>query len=86
MIPERIRFRRLPLALRFKIVEERGNYIACRRHLHYQIELFRLADYYVEVWRSMAINQVHWIECPSEDIVLDRYVSLREIKSKIGLP
>jgi hypothetical protein len=68
------KFTRLPLALRHKVVEEKGDYIMRRRHLTYNVELFELGDFYVEVGRSMATNQIYWIECPENDYVYSKYL------------
>ena len=72
------KYRGLPLAIKHKVVEEKGNYITRRRHLTYNVELFQLKDFYVEVGRSMATNQIYWIECPENEYVYDKY--LRHIK------
>jgi hypothetical protein len=69
------KFRRLPLAMKYKIVEEFGKYLMFRKHLHYSIELFKLQDFYVEVWRSMATNQVYWVECQSETYINQHYLN-----------
>lgn len=68
------RFKKMPLALKYKLVEEKGQYITRRRHLTYHIELFQLNTFYVEVWRSIATNQIYWIECPAKDYVHDKYL------------
>jgi hypothetical protein len=65
---------RLPLALQYKVVEEKGDYITRRRHLTYNVELFELDNFYVEVVRSMATNQIYRIECPENDYVYDKYL------------
>lgn len=75
------KFRKMPLAFRHKMVEEQGTYLTTRRHLNYHIELFQLHGFYVEVWRSFAINQIQWIECPSADRVAEAYVSPQILKS-----
>lgn len=68
------KYSRLPLALQYKVVEEKGDYITRRRHLTYNIELFELNNFYVEVGRSMATNQVQWIECRENEYVYDKYL------------
>lgn len=68
------KYRRLPLAIKHKVVEEKGDYITRRRHLTYNVELFELKDFYVEVGRSMATNQIYWIECPDNEYVYDKYL------------
>jgi hypothetical protein len=75
------KFRKLPLQLKHKIVEEYGNYIGCRKDEKHNIELFQLKDFYVEVWRSPAINQIQSIECPGEEYVLNHYVNSSLIKA-----
>ena len=68
------KYARLPLALQYKVVEEKGDYITRRRHLTYNIELFELNNFYVEVGRSMATNQIHWIECRENEYVYEKYL------------
>lgn len=72
------KYLQLPLALKHKIVEEKGNYITRRRYLTYNVELFELRDFYVEVGRSMLTNQIHWISCPDNEKVFEAY--LKDIK------
>lgn len=69
------KFGRLPLAMKYKTVEESGRYLMFRKHLHYHIELFMLHDTYVEVWRSMATNQVYWIECQTDAYINEHYLN-----------
>jgi len=45
-----------------------------RRHLNYVVELFQLNNQYVEVWRSVATNQIYWIECQESGYVVDKYL------------
>ena len=68
------KYLRLPLALKYKVVEEKGDYIMRRRHNSCNIELFELGNFYVEVGRSMATNQIFWIECQSNEYVYDKYL------------
>lgn len=73
---------RLPLALQYKVVEEKGHYITRRRHLTNHVELFQLDNFYVEVGRSMATNQILWIKCRENEYVYDKYlqdISLEEL-------
>ena len=68
------KYQRLPLAIQHKVVEEQGNYLTRRRHLTYNVELFQLNSFYVEVGRSMATNQIHWIECRDNEYVYNKYL------------
>lgn len=68
------KYSRLPLALQYKVVEERGHYITRRRHITYNVELFELNNFYVEVGRSMATNQIYWIECRDNEFVYEKYL------------
>jgi len=74
------KYLQLPLALKHKVVEEKGNYLTRRRHLTYNVELFQLANFYVEVGRSMATNQIYWIECRDNEFVFDKYLSKIEVE------
>jgi len=73
---------KLPLALQYKVVEEKGDYLTRRRHLTNNVELFQLNNFYVEVGRSMATNQIQWIKCRENEYVYDAYlqhISLEEL-------
>ncbi len=74
------KYQRLPLALQHKVVEEKGDYITRRRHLTYNVELFQLANFYVEVGRSMATNQIYWIECRDNDYVYNKYLQHMKVE------
>ncbi len=74
------KYKGLPLALKHKVVEEMGDYLMRRRHLTFNVELFELKDFYVEVGRSMATNQIYWIECPDNEYVYDKYLQNLKIE------
>jgi hypothetical protein len=78
------KFKKLPLALRYKTVEEKGKYLMHRRHLNYVIELFQLNGRYIEVWRSMATNQIYWIECAESGYVVEKYLQKVNVESLLG--
>lgn len=81
---DRKKFDSLPLALRYKTVEEKGKYIMHRRHRQFTIELFQLSGQYVEVWRSMATNQIQSIDCRETDYVVDKYTAQVDLSGFFG--
>lgn len=72
-------FRRLKLKARYQIVQEKGNYLAARTHGGFQIKLYDLFGYYVEVWKPMGINIIQWIEVVNRDEIIDSYLEDLEI-------
>ena len=72
-------FKKLELSAKYKIVDKGGSYIAHRYHGSYQIELYSMEDFLVEVWKRIGINNINWIEVVSDDI-LDKYVKEIELK------
>ncbi len=74
------KYLKLPLALQYKVVEEKGDYITRRRYLTYNVELFELNNFYVEVGRSMATNQIQWIKCRENEYVYDKYLQHLDIQ------
>jgi hypothetical protein len=68
------KFKRLPLALRYKNIEEHGVYLSRRKYLNYNIELFSFHGFYAEVWRTNSVNQVVWIEFPVSSAISAKYV------------
>lgn len=74
------KYLQLPLAIKYKVVEEKGDYITHRRHLSCNVELFELGNFYVEVGRSMATNQIYWIECRDNEYVFDHYLNQIQVE------
>ena len=67
-------FRRLKLSQRYKLVNEKGTYLARRIHGGFLIHLYDLFGYYVEVWKPAGINLIQWIEVVNRDEILDSYL------------
>lgn len=74
-------FRRLKLKERYKLVSEKGKYLASRRHAGFQCRLFDLCGYYVEVWKPFGINIIQWIEIVNRDEIIDSYLEDIDIKN-----
>lgn len=68
------KFLKLSTQLKFQLVEEFGHYLRERKHLNYHVELFQLDNFYVEIWRSIATNQVYWIEVVNKEKVYATYL------------
>jgi len=55
-------FRKKRLLDRFGIVETKGTFLANRIHGSFNVDLYYLEDFYVEVWKKVGLNIIHWIE------------------------
>jgi hypothetical protein len=50
-------FNELSLSLRAELVEQEGKFLVSRTGLTYHVDLYRLDDFYVEIWN----NTIHGI-------------------------
>lgn len=66
-------FARLPLAKKHREVTQHGNFVAQRIYTTYNIQLFALHGYYVEVWKRIGLDYLHWIEVVKSDETLHQY-------------
>jgi len=67
-------FRRLKLRERYKVLTEKGTFLANRVHAGFQCRLYDLFGFYVEVWRPAGINVIQWIEVVNRDEIIDSYL------------
>ncbi|MFB6306661.1 MAG: hypothetical protein ABEH43_06685 [Flavobacteriales bacterium] len=59
---------------KYRILKNNGEHIASRFFSSYNVHLFHLEDFYIEVWVQIGLNQIHWIEEVYDDDTLEKYV------------
>lgn len=67
-------FKKLSLVQMYKLLQERGNFIASRQHGGHLCHLFAFDGFYVEMYKVIGMNQVQWIEVVKNDRTLDSYL------------
>jgi hypothetical protein len=67
-------FRSLSLKQKHHRLLTKAEFIASRIHGGYQVHLFTLEGNYVEVWKSIGLNYIHWIEIVQSQRTLENYV------------
>jgi len=73
-------FSRLPLKKKLPLVEQHGDFVAQRIHQSYNIQLFTLNGFYVEVWKQLGLNYLHWIEVVNDHSILNQYTGDIDLK------
>lgn len=71
---EKTDFRRLKLKQKYHCVQKEGKHLVNRTHGGFLCSLYRLSDYYVEVWKPIGINIIQWIEVVNSDEIVDSYL------------
>jgi hypothetical protein len=67
-------FSKLSLEKRLELLKNNGDYVAGRElPLHFAY-LFTLDGFFVEVYRTKALNKVQWIEIQTNQDILKEYV------------
>ena len=68
------KFRRLSLVDKYNIVCNKGNYISKRLYRGMEAYLYKVDDFYVEVWKRYMLNGITWIEVVPET-TLNKYIN-----------
>jgi hypothetical protein len=70
---ERSSFQKLNKAEKYRILKERGKFLASRMHGGFTVGLFGLDGFYVEVWKRIGLDYIDYIEVVMELSRLDLY-------------
>ena len=66
------KFSKLSTTEKYKLVKNKGHYVASRYHGSFHIHLYRVEDLLTEVWTRVGLKQICWIE-ETNHKVLDSY-------------
>lgn len=67
-------FHDLKLPKRFAVTRKQGNYVSSRGFLSYQVHLYQVDKFYVEIWQKAGLNLVHFVEVLKNEQALDEYI------------
>jgi hypothetical protein len=67
-------FNKLTIEERYLLLKEEGEFIASRVSGGYNVHLFGLRKRYVEMWRTIGLHQIQWIELAKNNDILAEYV------------
>ncbi len=81
----RQKFDRLNLSEKFELLQNEGEFIASRQTTAYFVHLFSLEGEYIEMWMSIELNVVTWIEILQNDETLKMYADQFDPKKDLGL-
>lgn len=78
-------FNRLNLGKRYELLTEEGRFIASRFFEGFNVHLFAVYGFYVEMWQRISISQVVYIEVVNNDETLKLYIENIDLKKDLGL-
>jgi len=67
-------FRRLSISIRADIVQERGKFIASRTGNTFQVDLYRVDGFYVEIWNNTIHGMLMNIDGFDDEAFLKPYL------------
>lgn len=73
-------FKKLPLEKKYKVVSEEGHFIAKRIYRGMEVYLYKVNEFYAEVWKRYMMAEIHWIE-PVPEKHLEKYADFVDLKS-----
>lgn len=76
-------FKKLSLIERYTTVIEKGYYIAKRLYRGMEAYLYKVDDFYVEVWKRFMLGEVCWIEVAPDDAIC-KYADYVDLKKLMG--
>lgn len=68
-----LEFSSLSIEKRLRLLKEQGDFIGTRTIPSYQVSLFSIHGFYVELFVIRNLNQVHWIEVQTNKQILLEY-------------
>ncbi len=74
MTSDAARFQELGLQGKIAYLRSHGKWLTARRHGGYEIHLYQCNGFYAELWKQLALNYIHWIECSPTDRVVENYL------------
>lgn len=81
-------FRKLTIFRQVELLFESGNHVLNRIYLFYNIHLYTISDFYVEIWYRQADNKIDRVIILDPSDVLDLYdnqIGLSDISGCIGI-
>jgi hypothetical protein len=78
-------FDKLNLSEKFELLQNEGDFIASRQSASHFVHLFALDGEYVEMWMSIELNTLMWIEIMQNDETLKMYTEHLDPKKDLGL-
>ncbi len=72
-------FKKLSLPKKYKVAEEKGYFIAQRTYRGMEAYLYKVEDFYIEIWKRFMINEIAWIEVAPESVI-DKYADSVDLK------
>ncbi len=78
MTPEE--FKKLSLDEKYKAVKARGDFVASRYYPGFNVHLFALDGFFIEVWKRVGFDFIQWIEVVNSDSSVNSYLDNIDIE------
>lgn len=76
---------KLKLDQRYQLLSTDGEFIASRFHSEFNIHLFALYGFYVEMYQRIGLADVVYIEVQTNKAILNEYALNIDLKKDLGL-
>lgn len=67
-------FKKLTLEKKYFLLKTDGNYISSRYYQGFQVHLYGLKSFYVEVWQRFGLEDIIWIEVVNSNASINSYL------------
>lgn len=78
-------FKKMRVAKRLQCVKEHGEYIAGRFFGSFNVYLYQVDDFYVELWKRIGHDEICYVELLERQETLDDYMDNINLKKDLGL-
>lgn len=78
-------FARLTLQQRYRRLERDGDFIASRIYGSFNVHLFSIYGFYVEMWQRISLSNIDYIEVVGNEASLREYTKSIDLKKDLGL-
>lgn len=67
-------FKKLSLEKKYILLKSEGNYVSSRYYRGFQVHLYGLNNFYVEVWQRVGLEDIIWIEVVNNNATINSYL------------
>ncbi|HCA82958.1 MAG TPA: hypothetical protein DEP18_04160 [Flavobacteriales bacterium] len=78
-------FKRLTIQQRFNRLQKDGDFVASRFYQSFNVHLFTLYGFYVEIWQTISLGDVAYIEVVGNDATLREYTKDIDLNKDLGI-
>ncbi|MDQ3191826.1 MAG: hypothetical protein M3Q58_09540 [Bacteroidota bacterium] len=67
-------FKKLSLEKKLELVTKGGDYVSSRYYMGFEVHLYSMDNFFVEVWKRFGLDYIEWIEVVNSNATINSYL------------